>query len=115
MAGGISIHVVDVTRGLPAAGMVVEIFKVGGDKIAAGVLSHQGVLDHSVVRGENVEPGNYEVVFHIGEFYHQLDYALSEEFPFLDVRFALALVTLSNIIIFHLNHLGVFRCFAVDS
>jgi 5-hydroxyisourate hydrolase len=85
MAGGISIHVVDVTRGLPATGMEVEIFKVGGEKIAAGVLSHQGVLDHSVVRGENVEPGNYEVVFHIGEFYRQLGYALPEKFPFLDV------------------------------
>lgn len=83
MPGGISIHVVDVTRGLPAAGMRVEIFKAGGDKIAQGVLSPQGVLEHSIC-SDKVARGCYEAVFYVGEFYRQIGYSLPE-FSFLDV------------------------------
>lgn len=40
MAGGVSIHVVDVTRGLPAAGMRVEVFRLdsGRARIGGGAL-----------------------------------------------------------------------------
>jgi 5-hydroxyisourate hydrolase len=85
MAGGISVHVVDVTRGLPAEGMKVELFQLGRtEPIAAGLLSHQGTLDHPIVQGEQVEPGIYEAIFHIGAFYRRLAYPLPDR-PFLDV------------------------------
>ncbi|WNN89666.1 hypothetical protein [Gloeocapsopsis dulcis] len=61
MTGEISIHVVDVTWGLPTAGMKVEIFK-RGDKIAEGVLSSQGVLDilvSSTVNLATLYPKNF--------------------------------------------------------
>ncbi|MBD1852602.1 hydroxyisourate hydrolase [Leptolyngbya sp. FACHB-711] len=89
MAGGISVHVVDVTRGLPAAGMKVEIFQLGVPApIASGILSSQGTLDHPIAhgkaQGEKVEPGIYKAVFHVGAFYRQLGYPLPDR-PFLDV------------------------------
>jgi 5-hydroxyisourate hydrolase len=84
MMGGISIHGVDVTRGLPAEGMKVEIFQMGGAKaIASGNLSSQGTLDHPGIQTE-VEAGVYEVVFYVGEFYRQLGYPLPDH-PFLDI------------------------------
>lgn len=86
MAGGISIHVVDVTRGLPAQGMKVEIFNLVDREspIAAGVLSEKGMLEHSIAYGDQVTQGIYEVIFYIGDFYRQLTYPLPE-LPFLDV------------------------------
>jgi 5-hydroxyisourate hydrolase len=85
MAGGISIHGVDVTRGLPAVGMKIEVFQLGVQTpIATGILSSQGTLDHPIAQGEKVESGIYEVVFHVGEFYRQIGYALPDR-PFLDV------------------------------
>jgi 5-hydroxyisourate hydrolase len=84
MGSGISIHVVDVTRGLPAEGMQVELFQLGAQQsIAAGVLSSQGTLDHPIVQ-KQVEIGIYEVVFYVGAFYRQLEYPLPD-YPFLDV------------------------------
>lgn len=85
MVGGISVHVVDVTRGLPAVGMKVEIFQLGiPEPIAVGSLTGQGTLDHPIVHGTKVEAGSYEVIFHIGAFYRTLGYALPDR-PFLDV------------------------------
>lgn len=84
MVGGISVHVVDVTRGLPAVGMKVEIFQLGvQDAIATGILSSKGTLDHPIIQKE-VEPGTYEAIFHIGAFYRQLGYPLPDR-PFLDI------------------------------
>jgi 5-hydroxyisourate hydrolase len=87
MAGGISIHVMDVVRGCPAEGMRVEILALGASpqKIAAGQLTAQGTLnDHPVTQGEGVIVGIYEVVFHVGDFYRQRRDILPE-LPFLDI------------------------------
>lgn len=85
MIGGISVHVVDVTRGVPAEGMKVEVFQLGvSEPIASGILSSKGTLDHPIAQGEKIEMGLYEVVFHVGEFYRQLGYPLPD-YPFLDV------------------------------
>lgn len=86
MAGGISVHVVDITRGLPAEGMRVEIFSMSEPEqpIASGLLSDQGLLNHPIVEGKECDRGIYEVLFYIGDFYRQLGYSLPDP-PFLDV------------------------------
>lgn len=77
-------HVVDVTRGLPAAGMKVEIFALEPKRLlVAGQLSPNGVLEHPIASGAGVDRGRYEVVFQVGEFYRQLAYPLPD-LPFLD-------------------------------
>ncbi|GAB4364848.1 MAG: hydroxyisourate hydrolase [Elainellaceae cyanobacterium] len=85
MMGGISIHVIDVTRGRPATGMKVEVFRLGDEfsAIATGVLSSQGTLEHPIAQGEGVDCGIYEVVFHVGDFYRKLGHLLPD-LPFLD-------------------------------
>ena len=70
--GGISLHVVDVTRARPAAGMTVEIFRLqGADRalVAEGRLGPSGALDHAVTGGAGVVTGRYEAVLHIGDYY----------------------------------------------
>ncbi|UZE51044.1 hydroxyisourate hydrolase [Rhodopseudomonas sp. P2A-2r] len=71
MAGGISIHAVDVASGQPAQGLRVEIWQVGPARalIADGRLGAVGTLDHPVTTGIGIEAGEYEVLFHLGEFF----------------------------------------------
>ena len=67
---GISVHVVDVTRGVPATGMHIEVFAYAPQRhrIADGLLGATGALDHAITR-ERRQPGVYEVVFHAGAFF----------------------------------------------
>ena len=70
MAGGISIHAVDVASGRPAQGLRVEIWRrTRASRIAEGRLGANGQLDHPVVGGAGIEAGEYEVHFHLGEFF----------------------------------------------
>jgi 5-hydroxyisourate hydrolase len=85
---GISIHAVDVARGLVAAGMRVELFFVvaGGDErqlIARGVISAKGTLDDSALAA-TFAAGQYEAVFHVGAYYRLAGISLPP-IPFLDV------------------------------
>jgi 5-hydroxyisourate hydrolase len=67
---GLSVHAVDVTRGVPAAGMRVEVYALtpARRRIAEGALAASGVLDHPIAR-ERLDTGTYEVVFHAGAFF----------------------------------------------
>jgi 5-hydroxyisourate hydrolase len=71
MAGGISIHAVDVASGRPAEGLRVEIWRIAPARtqIAEGQLGPNGQLDHPVTHGFGIKAGEYEVLFHLGEFF----------------------------------------------
>ena len=87
---GISIHVVDVSRGAVAAGMRVELSR-DGRRIAAGAISAKGLLEDGALDGR-ATPGAYEAVFHVAEWYRKQGVALPAV-PFLDVvtyRFGIA-------------------------
>lgn len=90
---GISVHVVDTTRGLPAAGMRVEIFSLVPVRklIAQGTLAQSGALEHPVA-GERLPCGMYEILFHAGDFFASANIPQADP-PFLDVvpfRFQIA-------------------------
>src|SRR5262245_29616068 len=90
---GVSIHVVDVSRGVVATGMRVELFAAsGGPKlIAAGSISKSGVLADPAL-DRRFEPGFYEARFHVADYYRAA-IGVAPEVPFLDVisyRFGLA-------------------------
>jgi 5-hydroxyisourate hydrolase len=85
MAGGISLHAVDVARGVPAQGMAVELWMRAPTphQVAQGRLGANGQLDHASVRGEGVEAGEYEALFHVGDYLRAL--GGDDASPFLDV------------------------------
>lgn len=84
---GMSIHVVDVSRGVVAEGMAVEVVFVAGNGqrrvLAAGMISAKGTLDHPALAAA-LEAGRYQAVFHIGAFYRAASVAIPDV-PFLDV------------------------------
>jgi 5-hydroxyisourate hydrolase len=85
MAGGISVHAVDVARGRVAEGLRIRIERLspeGRIAIAEGRIGPSGTLDHPVTRGAGVQPGEHEVLFHLGAFHAETGAAAP---PFLDV------------------------------
>lgn len=82
---GISIHVVDVSRGLVATGMRIEVFACAPQRalLCAGAINDRGLLDDAVLN-QRFAPGCLEVLFHVGEYYLAASVALPAV-PFLDV------------------------------
>jgi 5-hydroxyisourate hydrolase len=76
---GVSIHVVDVSRGVVAAGMRIELYHEGR-RIADAAASPKGLLELT----DRHPAGVYEAVFHVGEWYRKQRLSLPKV-PFLDV------------------------------
>ena len=94
MAGGISVHAVDVSHGRPAQGMRVDVYSLAGVRklIANGKLASNGLLNHPITHGDGVTAGTYEVVFHVGDYLKSVGAPTSTP-PFLDTvpfRFTIA-------------------------
>ena len=87
MNGGMSVHVVDVSRGLVATGMRVEVHIASTPVrrlLCAGAINAKGVLDEPALMSDAVGAGAYEVVFHVADYYRAQSVALPSQ-PFLDV------------------------------
>ena len=86
MAGGISLHAVDVASGRPAQGMQAEVVAIGagaaaGERVIAhGEMGASGALDHPVVRGEGVSLGTHEARFYVGDWLRAADPATGPVF-----------------------------------
>ena len=69
---GLSIHVVDVSRGVVALGMAVEVAfvpDVGARRVlASGSISAKGTLDHPAL-ATTLAAGRYQAVFQVGAYY----------------------------------------------
>jgi 5-hydroxyisourate hydrolase len=85
---GVSIHVVDVSRGLIAQGMRIEFHALDAKSghstlIAAGAVAASGLLELAAL-AQRFSPGYFEARFFVGEFYRRLTIDLPE-LMFLDV------------------------------
>ena len=72
MAGGISIHIVDVSRGIPAHGMQVDLYRLTGERVhlASGAAGASGAVELPAAIAQAPQPaGQYEAVFHVGAYY----------------------------------------------
>lgn len=86
MSGGLSIHVVDVSRGVLATGMRVEVYAATPVRtlLCEGEVGTKGTLDDPVLMSEAITAGYYEAVFHVAAYYRIAGVALPAQ-PFLDV------------------------------
>jgi 5-hydroxyisourate hydrolase len=78
---GLSTHVLDLTRGKPAAGMRVELWR-DGVQIRAVTTNADGRTDAPLL--EPLEPGTYELTFDVGRHFEE---GFLERVP---VRFTIA-------------------------
>lgn len=68
MPGYLTTHVLDTASGAPARGMRIELFRLDGERrlIAQTITNHDGRTDKHILPETEFEPGEYELVFHVG-------------------------------------------------
>ena len=97
MAGLLTTHVLDTARGRPAAGMALELARIGenGDRLVLKTArtNPDGRTDAPLLTEDELSRGSYELVFEVGEYFAGHPEAGSADPPFLDrvpVRFGVA-------------------------
>ena len=63
-------HVLDTMRGVPAAGMTIELWSVDQSKMLKSVQTNSdGRVDGPLITGEQMSPGSYELIFFVGDYF----------------------------------------------
>lgn len=96
MPGRLTTHVLDQGRGRPAAGVTIDLFRIGPDGerelVSSARTNVDGRTDTPLMTGDEVQAGVYEIVFGVGDYFAQAGRA-NAEITFLDwvpVRFGIA-------------------------
>ncbi|PTA68483.1 hydroxyisourate hydrolase [Deinococcus arcticus] len=89
---GLSTHVLDTARGRPAAGIRLELFRVGErrERLCGAVTNADGRTDAPLIARGALRAGTYELVFEVAPYFADLT---GGDAPFLDVvtlRFTVA-------------------------
>jgi 5-hydroxyisourate hydrolase len=82
--GRLTTHVLDTAIGRPAAGISVQLFRLGASRehLRSAVTNADGRCDAPLAEGEQLTAGAYELEFHAGDY---LADRAQENGQFLDV------------------------------
>ncbi|HEX2148244.1 MAG TPA: hydroxyisourate hydrolase [Pseudorhizobium sp.] len=93
---GLTTHVLDTARGVPAQGLKIDLYRVSGEareKVKSVSTNADGRVDGGpILADETFKAGEYELVFHAGDYLRMTGHSLPEP-AFLDVipiRFGIA-------------------------
>ncbi|MBB2929383.1 hydroxyisourate hydrolase [Paraburkholderia silvatlantica] len=93
--GKLTTHVLDTANGRPGAGIKVELFALTGDArraLKTVTTNDDGRCDAPLLEGEALAKGEYELVFHAGDYFAALGAKVPEP-RFVDrvvLRFGIA-------------------------
>jgi 5-hydroxyisourate hydrolase len=71
--GHLSTHVLDTTRGVPAAGIVIELWQIAGEgviPIASATTNAEGRTDAPIVADGALKTGTYELRFGVRNYFN---------------------------------------------
>ena len=71
MSGYLTTHVLDTSRGCPAAGLRIEFFRLDGEartKLVEMTTNDDGRTDAHILPADQFQTGTYELVFHAGDY-----------------------------------------------
>lgn len=69
--GFLTTHVLDTARGVPAAGVLIELFRIKGESrthICSLTTNQDGRTDSQILPAEDFITGTYELLFHAGAY-----------------------------------------------
>jgi hydroxyisourate hydrolase len=71
--GRLSTHVLDTSRGVPAAGMRIDLLRGGppGQPLLSTAVNRDGRTDGPLLQGEAMTAGTYQLVFHVGAYFRE--------------------------------------------
>jgi 5-hydroxyisourate hydrolase len=92
--GRLTTHVLDTASGKPAAGLKVELFRIGSEPALLKTIhtNADGRADGPILEGDGFSRGQYELRFHAGDYLKACGLSLPDP-AFLDVvpiRFGIA-------------------------
>lgn len=92
--GQLTTHVLDTASGKPAAGVWIELFLAGNQRelLASTTTNADGRCDEPLLSGPDFRPGEYELVFHAGDYFASAGFSLPQP-RFLDrvvIRFGVS-------------------------
>ncbi len=93
--GSLTTHVLDTATGKPAAGLTITLYRVSGNshrKLKTVKTNDDGRCEAPLLEGRAFQPGRYELIFSVGDYFRALGVELPGE-PFLDevpIRFGMA-------------------------
>ena len=71
--GCLTTHVLDTANGCPAAAMKIDLFRPGQhDAIVSTLTNADGRCDAPLLENEAFTCGEYELVFHAGEYFNSI-------------------------------------------
>jgi 5-hydroxyisourate hydrolase len=90
--GRLTTHVLDTASGRPAAGVTIELYRIGTDaRLALAVTNADGRVDKPIAEGAALTPGTYELRFHAGDYLRQTSRGGAQSFlDVVPIRFAVA-------------------------
>jgi 5-hydroxyisourate hydrolase len=92
--GILTTHVLDTASGAPGAGIRIDLYRLESQRtLLSSVLTNSdGRCDEPLMSDENFHTGEYELVFHAGDYFAAQGVELASP-PFLDqvvIRFGIA-------------------------
>ena len=91
---GLSTHVLDTSRGQPASGLRIELYRLDGGRqlLKTVVTNKDGRADAPLLQGDDFKSGAYELVFAVADYFRRAGWTLTDP-PYLDlipVRFSIS-------------------------
>lgn len=86
MTGHLTTHVLDTSRGVPAAGLAIVLQRQSSGKyidLAKVKTNSDGRVDAPLLDGDSMEAGRYRLTFSAGDYFRELGVELPE-YTFLD-------------------------------
>ena len=69
--GRLTTHVLDIANGCPGVAIRIDLFRVGQhDAITSTITNTDGRCEAPLLQDEAFTPGEYELVFHAGEYFN---------------------------------------------
>jgi 5-hydroxyisourate hydrolase len=92
--GFLTTHVLDTARGCPAAGVRIELYRIdnGRQHLLTTTSNNDGRCDGPLLAENEFRAGEYELIFHVGDYFSAIGDSLPEP-KFLDqvvIRFGIA-------------------------
>jgi len=92
--GFLTTHVLDTASGKPGAGILVELYRLGDQRVLLATVrtNGDGRCEQPLLTEDAFQAGEYELVFHAGDYFSARGESLPSP-PFLDqvvIRFGIA-------------------------
>ena len=89
LTGALSTHVLDTSRGCPAAGVCVQLYELGDEQssdrlLLEAITDNRGRTPKPLLSGAPLRRGAYQLRFHVGDYFRASGVAQGD-WPFLEV------------------------------